>query len=163
MVSFLVRLLAAAALLSILFWMFRFAMGLRYAKLRREEERLAEEAQGRRLVAEVPTHGGDLVLFLEDQAAFRFGEQELRKAEIEGARLVLNGRVVDARQRPGAALPAAGWHEEHDGRERWDVLVYVAGGRECAIPCGSLREGVSREAAERVFAAVAQAITTHSS
>ena len=158
--SFLIRLLTAAALLLSLFWMFRFAMGLRYAKLRREEERRAEQAKGRRLVAELPTHTGDVVLFLEDASLFLWGEQELRKGEIVGARLMLNGRVVDTCQQREAALPSAGWDEEHDGRERWDVLVYLRGGRAFEVPCGSLREGVSREAAQRVFGAVAKAIAT---
>lgn len=156
--SFLIRLASAAALALLLFWLFRLAMGLRYAKLRREEERRAEEAKGRRLVAEVPTHAGDVVLFLEGTNAFLWGEQELRKGEIEGARLMLNGRVIDTCQWPGATLPAAGWDEEHDGRERWDVLVYRREGRVFEVPCGSLREGVSREAAQRVFTAVAQAV-----
>lgn len=158
--SFLIRLVSAAALALLLFWLFRFAMGLRYAKLRREEERRAEQAKGRRLVAEVPTHAGDIVLFLEDASAFLWGEHDLRKGEIEGARLMLNGRVIDTCQQPGATLPDAGWDEEYDGRERWDVLVYLRGGRAFEIPCGSLREGVSREAAQRVFTAVAQAIAT---
>lgn len=154
----LIQWLAAAALLLVLLWLFRFAMGLRYAKLRREEDRVAEEARGRRLVAEVPSHAGDLVLFLEDPAAFRWGGQELHKAEIEGVRLLVNGRAVDVRQRPGVALPPAGRDEEHEGREAWDVLVYLEGGRSLEIPCGSLREGVSREAAQRVFAAVSKAV-----
>lgn len=157
--SFLIRLLSAAALSLFLFWLFRVAMGLRYAKLRREEERRAEQAKGRRLVAEVPTHAGDVVLFSEDTSAFLWGEQELRKGEIEGVRLVLNGRVVDTCQRHDVALPPAGWDEEHEGRERWDVLVYLRGGRAFEIPCGTLREGVSREAAQRVFAAVSKTPT----
>jgi hypothetical protein len=53
-----------------------------------------------------------------------------------------------------------GWDEEHDGRERWDVLVHLAGGGRFEIPCGSLREGVSREAAQQVFAAMAQAVAS---
>lgn len=150
--------LAAAALLLLLFWLFRFAMGLRYAKLRREEDRLAEEARGRRIVAEVPSQTGELALFLEDEAGFQWGGQGLHKSEIEGVRLLVNGRAVDVRQRPGVVLPPAAWDAEHEGRERWDVLVYLEGGRSLEIPCGSLREGVSREAAQRVFAAVSKAV-----
>lgn len=154
----LIQWLAAAALLLLLFWLFRFAMGLRFAKLRREEDRLAEEARGRRVVAEVPSQTGELALFLEDPIGFQWGGQELGKSEIEGVRLLVNGRVVDTRQRAGALLPPAGWEEEREGRERWDVLVSLAGGGAVSIACGSLREGVSREAAQRVFAAVAKAI-----
>jgi len=156
--ALLTRILAATALLLVLFWLFRLAMGLRYAKLKREQERLAEEARGRRVVAEVPTPAGDLVLFLEDVAGFRWGSQDLSKSELDGVRLLVNGRVIDSRQRPGVALPAAGWEEAQEGRERWDVLLHLGGGRVLQIPCGSLREGVSREAAQRVFAAVARAI-----
>lgn len=154
----LIQWLTAAALLLVLFWLFRFAMGLRYAKVTREQDRLAEAAKGRRIVAEVPSQAGELALFLEDPAGFQWGGQELQKSAIQGVRLLVNGRAVDARQRPGVALPPAGWDEEHEGRERWDVRVYLEGGRSLEIPCGSLREGVSREAAQRVFAAVSKAV-----
>jgi hypothetical protein len=153
-----IRLLAAGALLLLLFWLFRLAMGLRWAKLSREAERRDFEAAGRRLLAEVPDHEGALVLFFEDAVAFRWGERELPKTEILGLRLMLNGRVVDERARAEFALPAAGWEQEFDGRERWDVLVHVHGGGRLDIPCGSLREGVSREAARQVFEAMARTL-----
>lgn len=156
--AMLTQILAVAALLLGLVWLFRFAMGLRYAKVRREQDRRDEEAKGRRVVAEVPTGTGELVLFLEDPAGFQWGGQQLQKSEIQGVRLLVNGRAVEVRQRPGVALPPAGWDEEHEGRERWDVRVYLEGGRSLEIPCGSLREGVSREAAQRVFAAVSKAV-----
>jgi hypothetical protein len=149
--------LAAAALLAVLFWLFRFAMGLRFAKRERERERLELEARGRCVVAEVPSSTGGLGLFVEDAAGFEWQGAPLRKAELEGVRLLVNGRVVDARLRPGASLPPSG-QPEREGRERWDVLASLCGGREIVIPCGSLGEGVSREAAQRVFAALARAL-----
>jgi hypothetical protein len=157
MASFSIRLLAGAALLLVLFWLFRLAMGLRWAKVRREAERRAEEAAGRRLVAELPDHGGALLLLFEEERAFHWDGRELPKAQILGLRLMLNGRVVDERSRPDAALPAAGWEQDYDGRERWDVLVHLVGD-DLLIPCGSLREGVSREAAQQAFAAMARAL-----
>ena len=148
---------AAAVLLAVLFWLFRFAMGLRWAKLVREQERRALLAQGRSLVAEVPGPNGELVLLVEDALGFRFGETRLPKAELLGVRLLVNGRVVDTRQRPGAALPPSAL-PEREGRERWDVLVSLQGGDERLIACGSLIEGVSRDAAQAVFGALARAL-----
>lgn len=158
MTTLLVRLLAGAAFLVLVFWMFRLAMGLRYAKLVREEERRRQEAGGRRLVAEVPNPDGEVVLFLEDAVAFHWGARSLPKAEIVGVRLILNGRVVEEGGRPGRVLPAVGWPTEYDGGERWDVRLELADAGPLMIPCGKLREGVSREAAQQVFASVARAV-----
>jgi hypothetical protein len=153
----LIQWLAAAALLALLFWLFRFAMALRYAKVVRERERRALERQGRRLVAEVPATNGELLLFVEDALGFSWAELRLPKAELAGVRLLVNGRVIDARQRPGLQLPPSGL-PEREGRERWDVLASLEGGRTVEIACGSLGEGVSRDAAQRVFAALARAL-----
>src|ERR1051326_1997992 len=47
--------LAAALLLLIFLWRaFRFAMGLRWGRVQREQARRDEEARGRRVVAELP-------------------------------------------------------------------------------------------------------------
>ena len=156
--ALLVRVLAAAALLLLLFWLFRLAMGLRWSKVVRERDRRELESRGRRLVAELPRAAGDLTLFVEDAAGFRWGEQLVDKAELEGVRLLVNGRAVDSSARRGAALPPLEGHEEYEGRERWDVLLYLRGGRTLEIACGTLREGVSREAAQRVFAALARTL-----
>ncbi len=50
----LVRVLAGLLFLFLLGWLARLALALRFAKLDREAARLAEEAQGRRVVAELP-------------------------------------------------------------------------------------------------------------
>jgi hypothetical protein len=150
----LIQALAALLLLAALWQVFRFAMGLRASKLVREEQRRAEESRGRRVVAELPGEDGALVLFLEDAEGFYWGEREARKSAVVGARLMLNGAVVSSFSRSGAPLPEPAIPEEYEGRERWEVVLYLEGGDAAVVSCGSLREGVSREAAGRVFAAV---------
>jgi hypothetical protein len=145
---------AAALLLLAALWMvFRFAMGLRWAKVQREEARAEQERQGRRVVAELP-QGEAVDLFLADADGFHWGGRRVGAGEIVGARLLLNGGVMAACVRPGSTLPEPTAPEEHEGRERWEVLLYLGEGRRETIFCGTLREGVSREAANRVFAAV---------
>jgi len=147
-----IRLAAALLLLAALWLLFRFAMALRWSKVVREGSRSAEESRGRRVVAEIPLPEG-LLFFLEDEAGFYWAGSQARKSEVIGARMLLNGGVIGSFSRPGMALPDPPPAEEYAGRERWDVLVYCAGRTE-AVPCGSLREGVSREIASRVFEAV---------
>ena len=154
-----VRLLAAVALALALWHAFRLAMGLRYAKRSREQARSAEEARGRRVVAEIPTGDEGLAFFLEDAEGFYWGASEARKPEVLGARLLLNGGVMGACVRDAVALPAPPAAEEYEGGERWEVALHLAGGRCAVVPCGSLREGVSREIAGRVFEAVRRAVT----
>jgi hypothetical protein len=150
----LIQLLAGLALLAALWMLFRFAMGLRWAKVSREEARSEAEAHGRRVVAEIPLSGEELAFFQEDHQRFHWEAQSVVKAEITGARLLLNGNVVGALSRPGAHLPEMPAAEEYEGRERWDVLLYLQSGDSRRVPCGTLREGVSREIAARVFEAV---------
>lgn len=157
-VAFLIRAAAALVLGAALFWFFRLAMGLRYAKVLREEERLAEEAKGRRLVSEVPGTSGELVLFFDGPAGFSWGDRTFAKADILGARLLLNGRTIDESARPGVVLPRAAAPDDEEGRERWEVALTLSGGRDFTIPCGRLREGVSRDAARAVFSAVAASL-----
>jgi hypothetical protein len=76
------------------------------------------------------------------------------KQEILGGRLLLRGGAVGEVARPGVALPPAGPPDEFEGRERWDVVLHLRGGVTATVPCGTLREGVSREVAARVFEAV---------
>jgi len=147
--------LAAAVLLLVLLWgLFRLAMGLRWAKLSREQARGAEESRGRRVVAEVPVGEGDLTFFLEDDRGFYWGGREVRKPDVAGARLLLNGGIIGSFSRGGWALPEPPPPEDFEGRERWDIILYRRDGRHETVPCGSLREGVSREIAARVFEAV---------
>lgn len=148
------RALAGLALLLFLWSLFRFSMGLRYAKRAREEARRAEESRGRRVVAEIPTDDG-VVFFLEDTNGFYWGDASLGKSDVAGGRLVLNGAVLASFSRNGADLPAPPASEEYEGRERWEVVLYLRDGSTRSVPCGSLREGVSRDVARSVFEAVA--------
>ncbi len=145
--------LVAIAFVLSLFSLFRFAMGLRFAKRSRERSRLAEEQRGRRVVAEIPL-GDDVVFFIEDAGGFAWGTHNLARAEVIGARMLLNGGVMASWTRHGASLPEPPAAEEYEGRERWDVVVYERGGAGRSVPCGTLREGVSREIAGKVFEAV---------
>jgi len=156
----LVRMLAAAAFLLLLGALFRLAMALRYARLRREEERRAEESRGRRLVAEAPDLRGEIVLVLEDAAGLYWAERRVAKSELRGAQLLLNRRVLEQAVRPGGSLAAPAPGDDEDGvRERWDVALHLESGERVEIPCGTLREGVSREAARAVFAAASRVVT----
>jgi hypothetical protein len=154
----LIQALAALALAALLWMLFRFAMGLRWAKVSRERARSDAESQGRRVLAEIPLSGDELVFFEEDDAWFHWSGRRVAKADILAARLLLNGNVVGTALRPEATLPPAPAAEEYEGRERWDVLLHLRDERAETVPCGTLREGVSREIAARVFEAVRRAV-----
>jgi hypothetical protein len=132
-------------------------MGLRWAKVSREATRKAEEGAGRRVLAELPRAQGDVVLFVEDALGFGWGDVRVGKDVIAGARMRLNGGVLAEFARPGTFLPPPVPPEDYDGRERWDVLVFRDDGSSLSVPCGTLREGVSREVASTVFEAVRRA------
>lgn len=147
----------AAALFVFFTWtLFRMAMGLRESRRVREAARRHEESQGRRVVAEIPGDDG-VVLFVEDGEAFAWGAQRVPRAEIVGARLLLNRAVLASWSRPGTSLPPQAPAEAFEGRERWDVALYLRDGVVVEVACGVLREGVSREIGARVFEAVGRA------
>lgn len=146
----LVQALAALVLVAALWAVFRFAMGLRFAKAERERARAAEEARGRRVVAEIPVSEAEVVFFLEDEARFVWGERTFLKGDIAGGRLLVGGAVA----REFGVVPAPASAEELEGPERWEVVVYLRGTGAVRIPCGSLREGISREIGGRVYEAV---------
>ena len=152
-----IQALAFVVFLAVVFQVFRFAMGLREAKRARERDRAAEEARGRRVVAEIPLGEGAIVLFTEDEHVFAWEGSFFAKTDVAGARLLLNGGILREFARERGALPPPVPPEEFEGRERWEVAVFLRGGTVARIACGTLREGVSREAAGRVYAAVEQA------
>jgi hypothetical protein len=154
-----IRIAAAAFLALLLFRMFRLAMRMRFTKLERERERTAQESQGRRVVAELPLEDG-IMLFLEDDLSFSWGDSRVERSEVVGARLLMNGGIVAEVTREGHSLPAPASPVEFDGSERWEVELLVAGAVR-RVPCGRLREGVSREAAAQVFEAVRGAVEAH--
>ncbi|HVR71502.1 MAG TPA: hypothetical protein VMT87_11730 [Vicinamibacteria bacterium] len=150
----LIQLLAGLFLVAVLWTLFRFAMGLRWAKVAREEARTEAESRGRRVIAEIPLPGDELAFFEEDDQRFHWGGTSVARSGVEGARLLLNGNVVGDASRRGVPLPPPPAAEEYEGRERWDVLLYLESGQSARVECGTLREGVSREIAARVFEAV---------
>jgi hypothetical protein len=149
-----IQVAAGLAFLAVVWILFRFAMGLRYAKVLREEARGAREGQGVRVVAEIPSKQGDVQFFVDEGDAFSWPGGRIPKHAIAGARLLLRGGLVGSFERPGVALPPAGPVDDDESRERWDVVVYLADGSRVTVPCGTLREGVSRDVASRVFEAV---------
>lgn len=143
---------AAGFLFVALLWMLvRFALGLRYSKVAREESR---EAQAGRVVAEIPSRTGEVGFFVEEPEAFAWPGGRAAKGEIVGGRLLLRGGPIGTFARPGVDLPPPGLAEDYEGRERWDVVLYLRDGSSTIVPCGTLREGVSRDVAARVFEAV---------
>ena len=153
-----IKIAALLGLLALLWSLFRLSMGLRWAKVSRESARGEEEARGRRIVAELPSSDGTLGFFAEDHAGFYWPAGEAGKSGLTGARLLLNGGVIAAVARPGSALPDPPAPEPFEGRERWEVVLYGTAGRDHTITCGTVREGVSREIATRVFDAVRAAL-----
>ena len=133
-------------------------MGLRWAKVSRESERREEESRGRRIVAELPSPDGTLGFFCEDHAGFYWPGGEAGKSGVRGARLLLNRRVIAAVARPGASLPDPPLAEPYEGREHWEVILYGEDAAPRTVPCGTAREGVSREIGTRVFEAVRAAL-----
>lgn len=154
----LVRILAFAVFLYFLFSLFRYAMGLRAAKLAREDERAAAEAGGLWVVAELPLPSGEVAFLAEDKHFFSWGDTRVAKADVAGLRMRLNGGVLAEHAREGVRLPPPSPPEEYEGGERWDVALYGTHDLLASIPCGILREGVSREVASTVFAAVKRAV-----
>jgi hypothetical protein len=153
-----IKIAALLALLALLWSLFRLSMGLRWAKVSRESARREEEGRGRRIVAELPSSDGTLGFFAEDHAGFYWPAGEAGKSGLRGARLLLNGGVIAATTRAGEALPDPPVPEPFEGRERWEVVLYATGGHHHTIACGTVREGVSREIATRVFDAVRAAL-----
>jgi hypothetical protein len=146
-----IKVAAALALAVVLFSIFRYAMALRAAKVARQSWRESEESRGRRVVAEIPGAGDDMTLFLEDDEGFYWGAEQVRKPQLAGGRLRLNRGILASWARPGLSLPEPPSAEDFEGRETWDVVLYLEDGGTRVVPCGTLREGVSREIAARVF------------
>ena len=168
-----------AAILAIVLLLVAASLGttLNLYRRRRQRTRDAEQALGRRIVAEVPTPT-DLVLFSEDRERFYYGEQVLDKKLITAVALTINGvplatavsrrpveKPVPSREpnveseairpppRDGEASVSV--EQEPDGiaRDRWDVSIEMVTGI-VLIECGAIRERVSQELARAIFDAV---------
>jgi len=158
----LIRLVAFALLLIALWRVFRLSMGLRFAKVSREESRAAEESKGGKVLAELPVSDAEVVFLVEEAEGFRWGASHVSKAEIRGVRLMVNGAVLQEVSAAGERLPSPQAPEEYEGRERWEVRLFRRDGEATVIPCGTLREGISREIAGRVFEAVKAVVADRS-
>ena len=118
--------------------------------------------RGRSIVAEIPAAEG-LIYFTEDSEAFHWGDETIRKNQIQAVHALINGAPIStsrARRFPGvSADPAPVLDKGPDGieRDRWDVAIETAG-RTAVIECGSIRERVSQELARGIFEAVRAAI-----
>jgi hypothetical protein len=145
-----IRALAGVLLLCLLWSLFRYAMGLRWEKKLREQALARQAGEGRKLIAEVPLKDG-VLLVVDDGEALVWGEERQEFADVVGVRMLLNGGVLAGASRDGVVLPEPETAEEYEGRERWLVRVFRGGGKTRDIPCGAMREGVSREIAGRIF------------
>jgi hypothetical protein len=146
-----IQVAVAVAFLVFLWTLLRFALSLRYAKVVREETRAAQPG---RVVVEIPSEAGDVGFFVDEPDAYVWPGGRVVKDEVVGARLLLRGGTIGEAARADVALPPAGPADELEGRERWDVVLYLRDGTAAIVACGVLREGVSREVAARVFEAV---------
>jgi hypothetical protein len=125
---------------------------------RRHGTRDAEEARGRRVVAEIPGDD-DLRLFTEDDRQFHYGERSVDKDAIAAVRVLINGSPIAAyvstRHAAGVARQATSFEDRPEGiaRDRWDVAIERPDGL-LLVECGAIRERVSQELARAVFDAV---------
>jgi hypothetical protein len=152
------------------------ATTLRFYRQRQRTAREAQRAQGRTIIAELPT-SEDLVLFSEDDACFHYGDKSIEKHTIAAARVLIDGapivQVFSRRYGHRAAATPASFEDRPEGiaRDRWDVAIDTIskaaepGSAEAPITtvlveCGAIRERVSQELARSVFEAVKRSITT---
>jgi len=147
-------LVAAALLLGAL----SLATTLTVYRKRRRRTRDAEQAQGRRIIAEIPGDD-DLRLFTEDERQFHYGTQAVDKDQIAAVRVLINGVPIAAyiakRFATVTTLQPTTFEDRPEGiaRDRWDVAIERPDGV-LLVECGAIRERVSQELARAVFDAV---------
>jgi hypothetical protein len=134
------------------------ATTLTVSRKRRRRARSAEEARGRRVVAEIPGDD-DLRLFTEDDRQFHYGDRSVDKDAIAAVRVLINGSPIAAyvstRHATDVARQATSFEDRPEGiaRDRWDVAIERPDGL-MLVECGAIRERVSQELARAVFDAV---------
>ena len=117
---------AVAALVAIAPWVLtlRLATSLTKDRRRRKTERVALEAGGRSVLAEIPGEER-LTLFTEDTNAFHLGDREIPKHTIRAARVLINGAPIAAAVAPGHpeanAIPTVVVEDRPEGitHDRW--------------------------------------------
>ena len=149
---------AAFVALALLIMALSLATTLHFHRRRRVAARAQEEAQGRHIVAELPTDER-LLLFTEDRDAFHYGERRIDKEDIAAVRVLINGvpiaAVISTRHEREAARHPTSFEDRPEGiaRDRWDVAIETIGDT-TLVECGAIRERISQELARTVFDAV---------
>ncbi len=153
---------AAFVALGLLIMALSLATTLHFHRRRRVAARVQEEAQGRRIVAELPTDER-LVLFTEDVDAFHYGDRRIEKDDIAAVRVLINGvpiaAVTSTRHERAAARHPTSFEDRPEGiaRDRWDVAIETIG-ETALVECGAIRERISQELARTVFDAVKDSV-----
>lgn len=149
---------AALVALVLLFVALSLATTLHFYRRRRTGARQAEELQGRRIVAELPTNDR-LVLFTEGEVHFYYAGRPIPKPDIAAARVLINGSpiaaVTSTRHAGDAVTQPTSFEDRPEGiaRDRWDVAIETTDGT-VLVECGAIRERISQELARTVFEAV---------
>jgi hypothetical protein len=149
---------AAFVAIALLLVALSLATTLHSNRRRRQTARNAEEAQGRRIIAEIPTDER-LVLFTEDDTGFHYLGREITKADIAAVRVLINGSpiaaVTSTRHAREAARHPTRFEDRPEGiaRDRWDVAIETVSDT-VLVECGAIRERISQELARTVFDAV---------
>jgi len=151
-------LIAALVALALFLGALSLATTLTMYRKRRRRTRDAEQAEGRRIIAEIPGDD-DLRLFTEDDRYFHYGTQAVEKNRIAAVRVLINGAPIAAyvakRFVTAATLQPTTFEDRPEGiaRDRWDVAIEQPD-RVLLVECGAIRERVSQELARAVFDAV---------
>jgi hypothetical protein len=152
-------LVAALIALALVVGALSLATTLTVYRKRRRRTRDAEQALGRRIIAEIPGDD-DLRLFTEDDRQFHYGAAVVDKDGIVAVRVLINGAPIAAyvscrHASEAAAIQPTSFEDRPEGiaRDRWDVAIERAEGV-LLVECGAIRERVSQELARAVFDAV---------
>ena len=88
-------LIAAIVAAALVLGALSLATTLTFYRKRRRRTRDEEQAQGRRIIAEIPVED-DLRLFSEDDRQFHYGQQTVDKDRIAAVRVLINGAPIAA-------------------------------------------------------------------
>ena len=152
-------LVAALVALALIVGGLSLATTLTVYRKRRRGTRDAEQALGRRIVAEIPGDD-DLRLFTEDDRQFHYGAASVDKDRIAAVRVLINGAPIAVyisrrHANEASAIQPTSFDDRPEGiaRDRWDVAIERSDGM-LLVECGAIRERVSQELARAVFDAV---------